>query len=95
MFVICIIKEFQSTFAYKGDGNSVEFYENKNINCGFYNSLYPKVIIKIIASSNVNIKNGEKFDNLEIGNEVRFHEEMGDEGPQASSVKLVGKHHIV
>ena len=38
---------------------------------------------------------GENFDNLEVGNEVRFSETMGDEGPQASTVHLVGKHHIV
>jgi ribosomal subunit interface protein len=31
------------------------------------------------------------FDRLEIGDEVRFSEEMGEEGPQASSVHLVGK----
>ncbi|WP_455197234.1 HPF/RaiA family ribosome-associated protein [Kaarinaea lacus] len=36
-----------------------------------------------------------KYDSLEIGSEVRFHEEMGDKGPQASSVKLIGKHHVV
>jgi ribosomal subunit interface protein len=35
------------------------------------------------------------FDDLEIGSEVRFAEEAGDKGPQASSVRLVGKHHIV
>jgi len=35
------------------------------------------------------------FDKLEIGYEVRFDEEAGDEGPQASSVRVVGKHHIV
>lgn len=34
------------------------------------------------------------FDELELGSEVRFHEEMGDKGPQASSVHVVGKHHI-
>ena len=33
------------------------------------------------------------FDALEIGSEVRFVEEAGDEGPQASSVWIVGKHH--
>ena len=37
----------------------------------------------------------DAFDKLEVGNEVRFAEEMGDEGPQASSVALIGKHHIV
>jgi ribosomal subunit interface protein len=36
-----------------------------------------------------------EFDKLEVGYEVRFAEEMGDNGPQASSVSVVGKHHIV
>lgn len=31
------------------------------------------------------------FDRLEIGTEVRFAEEMGEQGPQASSVAIVGK----
>ena len=35
------------------------------------------------------------FDALEIGMEVRFVAQEGDEGPQASSVRLIGKHHIV
>jgi ribosomal subunit interface protein len=35
------------------------------------------------------------FDDLEIGMEVRFVEEMGAEGPQASTVHLVGKHHPI
>ncbi len=35
------------------------------------------------------------FDDLEVGAEVRFIEESGDQGPQASSVYLIGKHHIV
>lgn len=35
------------------------------------------------------------FDKLDIGNEVRFTESQGDDGPQASSVHVVGKHHIV
>lgn len=35
------------------------------------------------------------FDRLDLGSEVRFNEEMGDQGPQASSVQVVGKHHIV
>jgi ribosomal subunit interface protein len=39
------------------------------------------------------LENG--FDGLEIGSEVRFVEEQGEEGPQASTVKPVGKHHIV
>jgi ribosomal subunit interface protein len=35
------------------------------------------------------------FDKLEVGSEVRFTEEAGERGPQASSVTLVGKHHVV
>jgi ribosomal subunit interface protein len=34
------------------------------------------------------------FDELSVGSEVRFVEEQGDMGPQASTVKPVGKHHI-
>jgi cold shock CspA family protein len=30
---------------------------------------------------------------LEIGSEVRFVQEDGDKGPQATSVQLVGRHH--
>ena len=35
------------------------------------------------------------FDELKIGTELRFTEEAGDEGPQASSVFVIGKHHPV
>jgi ribosomal subunit interface protein len=35
------------------------------------------------------------FDGLEPDMEVRFSEEAGDEGPQASSVHLMGKSHMV
>jgi ribosomal subunit interface protein len=35
------------------------------------------------------------FEKLEDGQEVRFSEEQGDEGPQATSVHIIGKHHIV
>jgi len=35
------------------------------------------------------------LDSLEEGAEVRFAEEMGDNGPQASAVHIIGKHHIV
>jgi ribosome-associated translation inhibitor RaiA/cold shock CspA family protein len=34
------------------------------------------------------------FDQLTTGDEVRFHEEQGDEGPQASAVHLTGKRHV-
>ena len=37
----------------------------------------------------------QDFDQLEIGAEVRFAEEAGDKGPQASSVHVIGKHYIV
>jgi len=37
----------------------------------------------------------QDFDRLEIGDEVRFEETRGDLGPQASTVKVVGKHHIL
>lgn len=36
-----------------------------------------------------------EYDELEIGDEVRFDEEQGNDGPQASSVLKIGKHHIV
>lgn len=32
------------------------------------------------------------FDGLEIGNEVTFAEELGEQGPQASTVRPVGRH---
>ena len=35
------------------------------------------------------------FDKLEVGTEVRFAEETGEEGPKATTVHVVGKHHIV
>ncbi len=37
----------------------------------------------------------DEFDNLDIGSEVRYAEEPGEEGPQASTVVMIGKHHIV
>lgn len=35
------------------------------------------------------------FDQLEVGMEVRFVEGIGDQGPQASTVHRVGKHHPI
>jgi len=35
------------------------------------------------------------FDKLEVGSEVRFTEVTGEEGPCASTVHVIGKHHIV
>lgn len=37
---------------------------------------------------------GGDFDSLAIGSEVRFVEEEGDAGAQASTVHVIGKHHI-
>lgn len=34
------------------------------------------------------------FEHLEPGAEVRFDEEAGEKGPQASTVSLIGKHHL-
>jgi len=34
------------------------------------------------------------FDQLTVGTEVRFDEESGEQGPQASSVHVIGKHHL-
>ena len=34
----------------------------------------------------------DAFDRLEVGAEVRFVEEEGEKGPQASTVRPVGKH---
>jgi ribosomal subunit interface protein len=34
------------------------------------------------------------FSQLEVGQEVRFAEEEGDKGPQATTVRVVGKHHL-
>lgn len=36
-----------------------------------------------------------KFEDLAVGAEVRFAEEKGERGPQASTVHVVGKHHVV
>lgn len=36
-----------------------------------------------------------RFSDLKVGSEVVFAEERGDKGPQASTVRLLGKHHLV
>jgi cold shock CspA family protein/ribosome-associated translation inhibitor RaiA len=36
----------------------------------------------------------DAFDRLTVGSEVRFVEETGEKGPQASTVRLIGKHHL-
>ena len=35
------------------------------------------------------------LEDVTVGAEVRFDEEQGDKGPQATTVALIGKHHIV
>lgn len=35
------------------------------------------------------------FEKLTVGSEVSFAEEQGEHGPQASTVRIVGKHHYV
>lgn len=35
------------------------------------------------------------FDDLLAGQRVHYHEEMGEKGPQASTVHVEGKHHVV
>jgi cold shock CspA family protein/ribosome-associated translation inhibitor RaiA len=35
-----------------------------------------------------------KLEQLQPGQEVRFSETMGDKGPQATFVRLIGKHHL-
>lgn len=36
---------------------------------------------------------GDKFEDLHVGSEVAFAEEPGEQGPQASSVRVLRKHH--
>jgi ribosome-associated translation inhibitor RaiA len=38
---------------------------------------------------------GGDFDKLQVGTEVRFVEDLGDQGPRATTVHVVGKHHVV
>ena len=40
------------------------------------------------------VLNGD-FEKLSVGTEVSFAEERGEQGPQASTVRIVGKHHYV
>jgi cold shock CspA family protein len=37
----------------------------------------------------------DAFDELEVGTPVAFVEEEGEKGPQASTVRVLGKHHYV
>ncbi len=37
---------------------------------------------------------GKGFDALEVGGEVRYAQVEGDEGPRATTVHIIGKHHL-
>jgi cold shock CspA family protein len=37
---------------------------------------------------------GARLEDLEVGQEVRFSEGAGDKGPQATYVRVIGKHRI-
>ena len=37
---------------------------------------------------------GELFEHMKVGSQVHFSDEEGEKGPQASSVKLMGKPHV-
>jgi cold shock CspA family protein len=41
-----------------------------------------------------NTLDGVKLEDLEVGQEVRFAESIGDKGPQATFVTPIGKHHV-
>jgi cold shock CspA family protein/ribosome-associated translation inhibitor RaiA len=41
-----------------------------------------------------NCVEGGKFDQMRVGQEVRFSEEAGEKGPQATFVRPIGKHHL-
>ena len=38
---------------------------------------------------------GSGFGGLDVGTEVSFVEELGEKGPQASTVKIIGRHNHV
>ena len=37
----------------------------------------------------------DAFDRLTVGSDVRFVEELGEKGPQASTIREIGKHHLL
>lgn len=41
-----------------------------------------------------NCVEGGNYNDLDVGDEVRFSEAIGDKGPQATFVRPVGKHHV-
>jgi len=64
--------------------------------------LFPDENYGIIASSDTreiyfhrNSVLGADFEKLEVGTSVHFIEEMGENGLQASTVHVEGKHHII
>jgi cold shock CspA family protein len=64
-------------------------------------SLHPEADHGFIAASDGreiyfhrNSVEAGKFDELRVGQEVRFSETVGDKGPQATLVRPIGKHHL-
>lgn len=35
------------------------------------------------------------FDDLKVGQRVAIHKEVGEKGPQASTVRIIGKHELL
>lgn len=60
---------------------------NKEEGFGFLRTEYGR---DIYFHHNAVVNGG--FENLEVGDEVRFNEVEGDKGPQASTVEAVGRH---
>jgi cold shock CspA family protein len=57
--------------------------------CGFIETADGR---EIYFHRNSVLDNG--FERLTVGSEVRFVEEIGEKGAQASTVRLAGKHHL-
>ena len=57
--------------------------------CGFIETADGR---EIYFHRNSVLDNG--FDHLTVGSEVRFVEEIGEKGAQASTVRMAGKHHL-
>lgn len=69
---------------------------------GYIKSLNPEKDFGIIEASDGreiyfhrNSVLNQDFGALVVGTEVRFVEEQGEQGPQASTVQVEGKHHVV
>ena len=63
-----------------------------SIRSGEFGFLKPPTAIEIYFHRNSVLDDG--FARLSIGARVTFAEEMGEKGPQASTVRLMGKHSL-